>query len=213
MTVEKKQNVFEKSAQTVTVIGFGRRFAATLLDGVLIAFLSVILIGLFGILSILVASFNPYSDSNTFNILFIASTVLVSVLYYVGMWIKSDGQTIGKSTLGIRIIRTDGSPLSVGRGLLRYVGYIINGIIFSLGFIWVAFDGKRQGWHDKLAGTYVINVDDTEFVGKNEVNFVQSDAGKGWIWIVIWIILALLAPALLGGTLFFLGPVINRMFG
>jgi len=213
MTVDKKQNVFEQSEHTVTVIGFGRRFAATLIDGLLIAFLSVIIIGVFGFLSIIVASFNPYSDSNTFNILFIVSTLLVSVLYYVGMWARSDGQTIGKSTLGIRVIRTDGSSISVGRGLLRYVGYIINGVIFSLGFIWVAFDRKRQGWHDKLAGTYVISVDDTESVGKNEVNYVQSDAGKGWVWVVIWIILALAAPASLGGTLFFLGPVVNRLFG
>ena len=90
---------------------------------------------------------------------------------------------------------------------------VISGLIFSLGFIWVAFDGKRQGWHDKLAGTYVIEEDDDEtFSRTNEIKFVQSDPGKSWIWIIIWIILALTAPAALWGTLFFLGPIVNNLF-
>lgn len=212
MTVDTRQNPIESSEHTVTVIGFGRRFVATLFDGLLIAFFSTLLIGVFGFLSIIVISFNPYGNQTGFTTLFIVSTVLASVIYYVGFWVGSGGQTIGKSTLGIRAIRTDGAPISVGQGLLRYVGYIISGLIFSLGFIWVAFDGKRQGWHDKLAGTYVIDVDDGEtLAGTNEVKFVQSDAGKGWIWIVIWIILALTAPASLWGMLFFLGPAVNRL--
>ncbi|MBW2651381.1 MAG: RDD family protein [Deltaproteobacteria bacterium] len=37
-----------------------------------------------------------------------------------------------------------------------WVGYIISKLPFFLGFIWVAFDGRKQGWHDKIAGTYVI---------------------------------------------------------
>jgi len=38
------------------------------------------------------------------------------------------------------------------------VGYLISALIFYLGFIWIAFDRKKQGWHDKIAGTCVIKI-------------------------------------------------------
>lgn len=50
----------------------------------------------------------------------------------------------------------DGKKIDVVRGLLRYVGYIISAIPFLLGFIWAAFDSRKQGWHDKIAATVVI---------------------------------------------------------
>jgi uncharacterized RDD family membrane protein YckC len=40
--------------------------------------------------------------------------------------------------------------------LARYVGYIISTIPLCLGFLWVGFDSKKQGWHDKIAGTVVV---------------------------------------------------------
>jgi uncharacterized RDD family membrane protein YckC len=212
MTVDTSQNPIKASEDTVTVVGFGRRFLAALIDGLIVFFITFILMGVFSILSIIVASYNPYGDLVGFNALFFVSAILVSVIYYVRFWTNSEGQTIGKGMVGIRAIRTDGSSLSMGKALLRYVGYIVSGLIFSLGFIWITFDGKRQGWHDKLAGTYVIEEDDNEtFARTKNVDFVQSDAGKGWIWVVIWIILALVAPAALWGALFFLGPVVNGL--
>jgi uncharacterized RDD family membrane protein YckC len=42
------------------------------------------------------------------------------------------------------------------QGLLRYVGLIISFLVIFIGVIWVAFDPNKQGWHDKIAGTYVV---------------------------------------------------------
>ena len=42
--------------------------------------------------------------------------------------------------------------------LLRYVGYIVSGIAIGLGFLWIIWDDKKQGWHDKIASTKVIRV-------------------------------------------------------
>jgi uncharacterized RDD family membrane protein YckC len=42
---------------------------------------------------------------------------------------------------------------------LRWVGYIISAAGICLGFIWIIFDRKKQGWHDKIAGTVVIRED------------------------------------------------------
>ena len=58
--------------------------------------------------------------------------------------------------LNIRVIRTDGSDLSISQALIRYVGFVISAICLLIGLIWAAFDANKQGWHDKIAGTYVV---------------------------------------------------------
>ncbi len=49
-----------------------------------------------------------------------------------------------------------GDKPSVGQLIGRYFAYFISTLPFGLGFFWVAFDSKKQGWHDKLAGTVVV---------------------------------------------------------
>lgn len=69
---------------------------------------------------------------------------------------QRDGQTLGKMLLGIRVIKTDGTPISDAEAVLRFVGYYINSIILMLGWIWAIFDAENQGFHDKIARTYVV---------------------------------------------------------
>ncbi len=74
--------------------------------------------------------------------------------YYLGLWLAA-GQTPGKRIMGLRIVRTDGERLRVGNALRRLVGYWLSSFLF-LGFLWALVDQRRQGWHDKLAGTIVV---------------------------------------------------------
>jgi uncharacterized RDD family membrane protein YckC len=76
------------------------------------------------------------------------------VFYYIGFWILA-GQTPGKRLMGLRIVRTDGERITVGPAIRRWVGYWISAILF-LGYLWVLVDDRRQGFHDKLAGTLVV---------------------------------------------------------
>ena len=48
-------------------------------------------------------------------------------------------------------------PATKGQLIIRYISYYVSLIPFGLGFIWIAFDEKKQGWHDKIAGTVVID--------------------------------------------------------
>ncbi|MBB5186888.1 putative RDD family membrane protein YckC [Zhongshania antarctica] len=66
--------------------------------------------------------------------------------------------TPGKLLLKIRIVdaKTGGKP-TTGQWLIRYIGYYVSAFVFMLGFIWVGFDRRKQGWHDKLASTVVIS--------------------------------------------------------
>ena len=55
----------------------------------------------------------------------------------------------------MRIVRTDGKRLNFGNALRRAIGYVLSGILF-LGYLWILFDNRRRGFHDKLAGTMVV---------------------------------------------------------
>jgi uncharacterized RDD family membrane protein YckC len=65
--------------------------------------------------------------------------------------------TPGKMATNLTIVdaRTGGKP-SVGQFVIRYIGYYVAMLPLFLGIIWVGIDPRKQGWHDKLAGTVVI---------------------------------------------------------
>jgi uncharacterized RDD family membrane protein YckC len=84
----------------------------------------------------------------------VLATVL-TVLYYT--LLTARGATIGKKVFGMRVVTADGQNIGFGRSLLRHtVGYFVSGLFFGLGFLWIGFDPHKQGWHDKIAGTYVV---------------------------------------------------------
>lgn len=80
-----------------------------------------------------------------------------SIGYYVYFWTKT-GQTIGKKVMKIKVVTKDGKLLTLTGALLRIVGYVVSGMIFYLGFLWILWDPEQQGWHDKIANTYVVKV-------------------------------------------------------
>jgi uncharacterized RDD family membrane protein YckC len=63
----------------------------------------------------------------------------------------------GQDGLSARVVdAVTGMPLTFGQALGRYLAYFVSAIPLCLGMLWVAFDSKKQGWHDKLAGTVVV---------------------------------------------------------
>ena len=89
-------------------------------------------------------------------VIFIWLFFLVLTIGYFTYFHGTTGRTPGKMLLGLQVINDDGTPLSFGTAFLRAVGYLVSGAILNLGFIWAAFDKRKQGWHDKIAGTVVI---------------------------------------------------------
>jgi uncharacterized RDD family membrane protein YckC len=73
-------------------------------------------------------------------------------------WITRQA-TPGKMAFSMRIVdaATGGAP-SLWQAIVRYIGYIVAFLPLGLGIFWVAFDRRKQGWHDKLAGTLVMRV-------------------------------------------------------
>jgi uncharacterized RDD family membrane protein YckC len=127
---------------TTEKIGFWRRFAAIFIDGIAVVIVSSVLNGLvFG------------GDAVRGNSL----STLIGLAYYMYFWSSyGHGQTPGSRVLGIRVVKTDGTELSLTGAFIRYVGFILSCIVIFIGVIWVAFDANKQGWHDKIASTYVV---------------------------------------------------------
>jgi uncharacterized RDD family membrane protein YckC len=199
-------NEQKNSAQTIKVVGFGRRLAASLLDGLFLGFLTFLLVTALGFVALFIGIFRP-EQIIPFDTLIIIVSAIFSLVYYVTYWSKS-GQTLGKTMLGLRVVDRAGSPPSTGKAILRFVGYLISAAVFSLGFVWIAFDQKRQGWHDKIAGTYVVEAE-TEPFDANAVQFVSTDPDRRWVVLAVWVVLLIVGPGCLLGSLLLLGPVIS----
>ena len=90
----------------------------------------------------------------------IAGILVISMIvipaYFIGFW-ATTGQTIGMMPFRLRVVRnSNGSRLGFGRAVLRLVGLSISFAPLYLGLIWVAFDPRKRGWHDFIAGSAVI---------------------------------------------------------
>jgi uncharacterized RDD family membrane protein YckC len=81
---------------------------------------------------------------------------LIGALIVLLFWAERQA-TPGKMVLGLRIVdaETGGVP-PIGRLVLRYVGYLVSALPLGLGYLWAIWDSRRQGWHDKMAGTLVV---------------------------------------------------------
>jgi len=82
---------------------------------------------------------------------------LVAVAYFAGMWAWK-GTTIGGTVLGLRVVRLDAQPLAFMVALVRALAAGFSIIVLFLGFLWIAWDPEKQGWHDRIAGTVVLRL-------------------------------------------------------
>jgi len=131
--------------------GFWRRLGALLID----------VIALFALSSILASfqwpGFVSFWDAGNVFSNPVWLSIPLNAAYFIGFWMWR-GQTPGKMALGIKVIRSDGSDVKLEAALLRYLGYIVSAAIFCIGFLWIAFDSRKQGLHDKVADTCVVKI-------------------------------------------------------
>jgi uncharacterized RDD family membrane protein YckC len=66
------------------------------------------------------------------------------------------GDSIGKAILGLKVVSVDERPIDWPRATLRSIFWLVGLASLGLGLLWIIWDEKRQGWHDKLSGTMVV---------------------------------------------------------
>ena len=131
--------------------GFWVRTVAWIIDAIILVVIGAALSPLFGGTTVVQTSTGVEVNSGAS-----AIQLLVDLVYFVGFWVWR-AQTPGMIPFNLRVVRADnGENIDIARGILRYVGVIISFLVLFLGVIWVAFDARKQGWHDKLAGTVVV---------------------------------------------------------
>jgi uncharacterized RDD family membrane protein YckC len=81
--------------------------------------------------------------------------LVVLAAYGAVMW-KLRGATIGGIVFDLQVVRHDGREMDWATVIVRALGCFLSLAAAGLGFIWIAFDGGKQAWHDKIAGTVVV---------------------------------------------------------
>lgn len=133
--------------------GFWIRVMANVIDTILLFLVLIPLV--MALLFLGVIDLDAYATNQSYTWFDFVSQLVFFVLY-VGLWVKFAG-TPGKRLLRLKILdEKTGNHLTLGRAIIRYLGYIPAFLVFCIGVIWVAFDKKKQGWHDKMAKTVVV---------------------------------------------------------
>jgi uncharacterized RDD family membrane protein YckC len=152
-----------------TYAGFWIRLVARLIDGLLLGIPFGIVIALFLVAGGVFANASGSGSSSQssqnaaaaaafgggFLLLYLLGFV-VQVGYWIYFW-GSSGSTLGMRLLHLRIVdANNGAPIGYARATIRFLMSIVNTWACYIGWIWVAFDPRKQGWHDKVADSVVL---------------------------------------------------------
>jgi uncharacterized RDD family membrane protein YckC len=145
--------------------GFWIRFVAFLIDAILVGIVGFIItlpLTLLGIGSAISINQNDPGAAVAALPALIAAQGLSFVIRlalfiaYEAYFLPKRGATLGKMALGLKVIRTDGGPISVGLAIGRTFAYMLSGVILYIGYIMAGFDPQKRALHDRLCNTYVI---------------------------------------------------------
>jgi uncharacterized RDD family membrane protein YckC len=150
-SLEKAKSLMN-GVENVRYVGFWIRLLATVIDTILLLIVSVpLLLWIYGL---------AYFDTEAASVIrgpmdFLISYVMPAVAVII-FW-KTKSATPGKMLVSARIVdaRTGSEPSTV-QWIVRYFAYLVSMLPLGLGFLWIAFDRRKQAWHDKIARTVVV---------------------------------------------------------
>jgi len=134
-------------------VGFWRRLVASVIDSLLIVVVLVpFLLFYYGM-----EYFSGEAAGTAASELAIHVVIGIASILFWRYW----GATPGKMAISAKIVdaKTGRTP-STGSLVARYLGYFVSMLPLMLGFVWIAIDRRKQGFHDKIAGTVVVYDDD-----------------------------------------------------
>lgn len=144
----------EETTDNVVYSGFWRRFAALLIDSVIVGLVILILSAAMGFS----VGFGGVGGAGAS-----AYGILISIaapwLYWAGMESSKHQATIGKMALGMAVTDQFNNRISFLRATVRYFGKILSTLTLLVGFIMAAFTRRKQALHDMLAGSLVVNAE------------------------------------------------------
>ncbi|MBI3045306.1 MAG: RDD family protein [Betaproteobacteria bacterium] len=170
------------SGATGIYAGFWKRFAAVVIDYLILVASAAVVGGIVGfIYGASSGSFNQKSAEGLGNI----AGILVWWLYYALMESSSRQATLGKMALGIKVVDQQGRRVSFGRATGRHFAKLLSGLILMIGYLMAGFTAKKQALHDMMAGCLVVNRGATE-----EAVRQGAPAARMPVWAIALIVLA-----------------------
>ncbi len=134
----------------------GSRLVAYIVDYFLIWILVIVVSLVLGSVMAAGASADSGGAVATGALVWFLALFVITLGYFPWFWARG-GATPGMRLLHIRVVReVDGGALTGGQAVMRLIGYWVSAVVFYLGFIWILIDAHKQGWHDKIANTVVI---------------------------------------------------------
>ncbi len=137
--------------------GFWARFAAKMIDFILLVGIGLLLAEAFSALFYDGAIPVPPDWRGFLRAQGIMSVVNAGIAIWFSVYfIRRFEATPGKRILGLRVVRADGSPVGAGKIILRYFGEQLSWILFLSGYVMAAFDDEKRTLHDYLCDTRVV---------------------------------------------------------
>ncbi len=143
--------------QSLRYAGFFIRLMAYTIDiSILSCFSTVIMVAVYFLISSL-SLYDPGALEiiQTFFIPYVIFSSIVEAFYFTYFHAVT-GQTAGKWVCGIRVVDAEGGHLGMKKAFIRFLGYVLSWIFLYVGFLLIGLDRKKQGLHDKIAGSFVI---------------------------------------------------------
>lgn len=148
------------NSKSVTYAGFWRRALAMLIDSGIYSALLYLLLGA------------AYVNSSFFTLEGFSSSMLILICTII-LWVRYGG-TPGKLLLGCQIVNAKTyKPVTTRQSVIRYLGYYVSMITLFVGFLWVLWDKRKQGFHDKMADTVVVYNNDLEMFDESQKSLDQ----------------------------------------
>ena len=137
--------------------GFWRRFLAVFVDGIALWAINTVLNLIIGAVIGLRMAITPghFAEQIGLFVVLQSLSIVIGVAYQI-FFIRKFDATPGKLALGIKILRADGSKLSVGRIVGRYFAYMLSGFTLCIGYIMAGVDDEKRALHDRICDTRVI---------------------------------------------------------
>jgi uncharacterized RDD family membrane protein YckC len=132
--------------------GFWKRYAAALIDCVILMISGFVIGGVFGFIY-------GATTGTAEGVEFFATIIGIVLDWLYSALLESSAKqaTLGKMALGIKVTDLDGNPISFGKASGRHFGKIVSVLIVFIGYIMIAFTERKQGLHDMMAGCLVVN--------------------------------------------------------
>ena len=142
--------------------GFWIRAVAFAVDSFILRIIIWLLVGI-GVFGYLSGSGQDISGDQFLRLFalpwgYLAGVDLLVTLSYFTFFLGRTGQTPGKMLFGLKVLRKDGTEIDYAQAMIRTMGYYLNHLTLGIGFLWIAVDPRKQGFHDKIAGAVEIRL-------------------------------------------------------